>query len=387
MTPASSYPSADTSYFSFVRRAQAIPELDGLRAIAVILVLARHIFRPIQEAQPDWLIALGYDFSIPLVNGWVGVDLFFILSGFLISRHLIERTRRGDSQRVGSYLTARVLRIVPAYLAVMVLVIVGAFPFFQPEIAMGSVLVHLLFLQDYLGADIVVAFWSLGVEEKFYILAPFIVCLAAKSISWGRYWLLILLVFMPLMLRTGAMISGTQADSYAALFMNYRSPFHLTFDGLAIGMLIAFIQVDGMRASERLRRIILTLSLAVIAMLMGSAPMMATITAFDMTVQPLLIAAAFGGITWAMLNRPAERESWLSARWMFVTAQLSYTLYLVHMPLIPFAMMLSMLGTGAMNPVIFAIAVLGLSVLAALVLHFAVEKPFLILKEGRKVTS
>ena len=372
-----------TGYLGFHRKPGAIPELDGLRAIAVLLVLARHIFRPLQERDPDLLIAFGYDFATPFVNGWVGVDLFFVLSGFLISRHLLSRMQQGKAIRMGAYLGARALRILPAYFAVLVLVLIGAFPFYAPEVGTRSIVVHLLILQDYLGSDIVVAFWSLGVEEKFYLCAPFIVMVAAMTQGARRYGLLAVLVILPTILRTATLAKGAEIDSYVALFQNFRSPFHLTFDGLAIGLTVAFLQADGVtgRIGTGVRQAILGVSLGILAYLMLGAPMLAQIDAFDATVQPLLIALGFGGVVLSVLDRQAE-PGWLGARPLFIIAILSYTLYLVHMPLIPLATVLSITFGGAMQPLVFGITVLGLSFIAASIIHFGVEKPFLILKEA-----
>lgn len=385
--------SATDRYLGFYRKPDSIPELDGLRAIAVLLVLARHIVKPLDATSPDFLTAGWYDFATPFLNGWIGVDLFFILSGYLICRHLIPHAAQGQMPRMLPYFSARALRIVPAYLAVIGMVMIGAFPFFSSEVSASSLLVHFLFLQDYLGADIVVAFWSLGVEEKFYIAAPVVVWLAIRSDPkrW-RYVFLAALIATPLVLRMLAVLDGVKPENYTAFFPTFRSPFHFTFDGLAIGMLVAFLQVDGVgaRMSAVLKQTILWVSLGCLAVLVFGAPMMAEITVFDMTLQPLMIAASFGGIVFATLNRDRGRDHWLGSRLFFIIAVLSYTLYLVHMPLIPFAGVLATALTGTFNPLLFAVYVLVLSLSLSLVIHFAVEKPFLLLKKslvGRRASS
>lgn len=364
----------------FARPEASITELDGLRALAILLVLARHITVPLQARAPDALIFFGYDFAIPLANGWIGVDLFFVLSGFLITRHLITKTRLGEGVRMVPYLTARALRIVPAYLAVTGLVMIGAFPFYLPDADASSVLVHLLFLQDYLGADIVVAFWSLGVEEKFYICAPFLVLGALHCEGVGRrYCFLIALIVTPLVLRTLTWQAGVEADTYTALFRNYRSPFHLTFDGLAIGATLAFLRADGIGLGPLGRKLVLFVSLGVLSVLVIPSQMMQTLSVLDVTVQPLLIALSFGGITFVALNRESDRPSWLGAMELYPIAVLSYALYLVHMPLIPLCILLASSG-GSFSAPLFAGYVVTLSFVAAWVLHLAVEKPFLALK-------
>ncbi len=153
--------------------------LDLLRSVAVLLVLFRHGERAIVQATtappPDSPL---HHLSI---NGWVGVDLFLVLSGYLIGKNLLRNFSTTSTIGVKSYLRARILRIVPAYVFVLVVIVAGLVPEYSiPSEHLGRrVLYHLLFLQDYLPANINVVFWSLGVEEKFYLFAPlFLLCLA-----------------------------------------------------------------------------------------------------------------------------------------------------------------------------------------------------------------
>lgn len=75
-------------YFSVGTVPGAIPELDGLRGIAILLVLLRHAARPVFDEHGEIFSLGGWDIAVPLLNGWMGVDLFFVLSGFLITHHL-----------------------------------------------------------------------------------------------------------------------------------------------------------------------------------------------------------------------------------------------------------------------------------------------------------
>ncbi len=117
----------------------------------------------------------GWDAGIPLINGWVGVDLFFVLSGFLITHHICGRYRRQDGRiDFRDYLWRRALRIVPAYYAVCWWRRSGWCPICRSNQKLMALRIgyHLLFLQDYLPSNILATFWSLGVEEKFYLLSP-----------------------------------------------------------------------------------------------------------------------------------------------------------------------------------------------------------------------
>ena len=89
------------------------PELDGLRALAILLVIARHSLRPFiaNDTYTPLLTVGSLDLTPSLLNGWIGVDLFFVLSGFLIGR----QAWRCDS--LARFWFKRVTRILPAYWA------------------------------------------------------------------------------------------------------------------------------------------------------------------------------------------------------------------------------------------------------------------------------
>lgn len=94
-------------YLAMERSPSALAELDGLRAFAILLVLARHALRPFHDGAQPLLPIAGWDVATPFLNGWIGVDLFFVLSGFLISRHLLARHRDPGGLALAPYLAKR----------------------------------------------------------------------------------------------------------------------------------------------------------------------------------------------------------------------------------------------------------------------------------------
>ncbi len=175
-----------------------LPEVQALRAVAVLLVVVYH-------------------FSPGLLpGGYIGVDVFFVISGFLISGHMLREVDRTGRLSLAGFWSARARRILPAALVTILATLVGAFLLLSyadwDRVAQQS-LASIFYVQnwvlaaesvDYLAADNVPTpvqhFWSLAVEEQFYLLWPFVVVLAAllsrrvRALA-GRRHLVVLALF------------------------------------------------------------------------------------------------------------------------------------------------------------------------------------------------
>jgi peptidoglycan/LPS O-acetylase OafA/YrhL len=107
--------------------------------------------------------------------------------------------------------------------------------------------------------------------------------------------------------------------------------------------------------------------------------MMRDITWWDKTLQPTLVAFTFAAITYGLIFGGGPRALFRSTM-LFVTARISYSLYLIHLPLVPLSLVLAnTLAPGSFS--IFAVLFIAISTAAAMILHFAVEKPFLGVKD------
>jgi peptidoglycan/LPS O-acetylase OafA/YrhL len=168
------------------RRPGFLPALDGLRGIAIILVMLHHFtsYRP--TAGLD--LILGYVFFF----GWTGVDLFFVLSGFLITGVLLDS--RDSARYFRTFYARRVLRIFPLYYLVLVvaLVLLPAFPALDLVVAgqteQPPQWPYWVFLTNVSIAErgwmhgwVDVA-WSLAIEEHFYLVWPFVVWLCPPGL-------------------------------------------------------------------------------------------------------------------------------------------------------------------------------------------------------------
>lgn len=387
-------PRNDHPYLSIGRRPGAIPELDGLRGIAILLVLLRHAAHPIVEQRGEILPIGGWDIAVPLLNGWMGVDLFFVLSGFLITHHLLRRWPETFSLSFGlRYWAKRVLRTFPAFYAAVLVALFGVIPLFAPEVddVTYTVAVHGLFMQDYLGSDLVAAFWSLGVEEKFYLLCPLVLCwLRRRTLKWGIA-VLIFLALLPVALRVMTVISSEALlINYKAFFWTVRSPFHLAMDGLWIGVICALIFNNtnlSLRGNDRLARILCNTSLTFLAIAMLPVAWFDALYFLPSVVVLNLISFAFGGLLLSVCIGETSISRFLRTMWLRILSVLSYSVYLVHLMLVPLALVITaklfaVESFGALAYFLLFLPVFSLmSLIVGALLHFGIEKPFLILKD------
>jgi peptidoglycan/LPS O-acetylase OafA/YrhL len=374
-------------------RSQTIPELDGLRGIAVLCVLARHSVKVFHDRNVAIFPVGAWDAATPLVNGWIGVDLFFVLSGFLITHHLLKQLQSG-ALPLRTYVLKRALRIIPAYYAVLLMAVAGAVPGYampsdQPR---ASLLYHLAFLQDYLEPDIVPAFWSLGVEEKFYLLAPFLCLVAARAARTVRYGLFAGLFVLPLACRIITYLIRPELASYYDWFRALRSPFHVCLDGLVVGAACAFLyRSEGVKrvvgARPGLLSALFWCGAAVVGGLVGVFPLAERVNWFNATVLQSLLALGFGAIVFSVLWGGAAFAAPLRAAWLRFFARISYSLYLVHMLFMTsvFVLLDQWAALGRLpvwgQALVYLPVYCAVSVLAGLWLHYAVERPGLALKD------
>jgi len=387
-------------YFTMSRTAGAIHELDGLRGIAILLVMLRHGSRlfvatgqPGLRVRAGWLG--GWDLMSPLVNGWAGVELFFVLSGFLITHHILRRrTAEPHGGGMRRYVAKRLLRIVPAYYAFLAIVVLGWIPGYavaHHDLGL-RVSYHLLFLQDYLPANIVVAFWSLGVEEKFYLLAPILV-LALMRVGRPAHMvaMLAILFIAPLGLRIATFLSLPGPLSYDSSFFALRSPFHLSADALVVGTACGLVydahQRGSLRVSPEAAAGLFWAGLGVVALLLCSHRLLDSISWFDATVLFSMLSLGFGALLLGLVLHRGRRGAFFRRRSLFFFSKISYSLYLVHMVFLvsTYTMLNGWIGLDrypAWLAMLLYLPVYGaISILGALALHYAVEKPFLMLKD------
>lgn len=205
-----------------------IPALDGIRGLGVILVLLFHY--------GSSTMALGVGTSVLQATGigWSGVDLFFVLSGFLITGLLYDA--KGKPHYFKNFYARRTLRIFPLYYFAAVVVIILAVITGYGILGGSNPIWVLLYVGNFQmaiegGGSILDHFWSLAIEEQFYLLWPMIVL----SLSRGKLMLVAaaMIVISPLV-RTFLVLNDAHELAVYVL-----TPARM--DGLAFGALIALL--------------------------------------------------------------------------------------------------------------------------------------------------
>ncbi len=307
------------------------PDIDGLRAIAVLSVIAFHAF-------PSWL-----------PGGFIGVDVFFVISGFLITA-LIQDNLQQQSFSFGAFYAGRARRLFPALIVVLLSCqLFGWFALLSDEYqalgkhvaASAAFIPNLIFWSesgyfDYAAdAKPLLHLWSLGVEEQFYLLWPAVIWLAFRyrfSLMKTCITLLVVSLLLNLIM--------TEEAASAAFFLPVTRMWELLSGCLLAlllrsGTVIAASTSAGLAKSPLIPQVI---SIVGLALLMAGLVFVDQDLSFPgpWALVPVLATAALlmaGQGAWI-------NQTVLCSRLLVWTGLISYPLYLWHWPLLSFARIL-----------------------------------------------
>ncbi|GAA2044980.1 hypothetical protein GCM10009819_35250 [Agromyces tropicus] len=324
---------------SFRARTAVRPEVQALRAIAVCAVVLHHGWPAVAPA------------------GYMGVDVFFVVSGFLITGLLLRETERTGRISLRDFYLRRARRILPAAMAVLVAVTVMTFavvPRFEWRSWLREVVASALYFENWLLAadsqdpardDLastpVQHFWSLSVEEQFYLGWPLLIIaatwFAARRARDPRRALLVVLGAASVASFAHSVVLTTQDHNLA-----YFSTFTRTWE-FGVGGILAILAPAVAAGRDRLRSAIGWLGLALIAV-----PILAFASPeFFPGVVVLVPVLGTLAVIWAGMPEgrmsPARLTGLRAAQW---TGDISYSLYLWHWPIFMFAPYL----TGVPSP-------------------------------------
>jgi peptidoglycan/LPS O-acetylase OafA/YrhL len=226
--------------------------LDTLRTLAIVLVMIFHC----------------HGYALPVLVsisrfGWMGVDLFFVLSGYLIGSQLLRPYARGQQPSLRNFYWRRAVRVLPAYWTVLALYL--AWPHWREADNMSPLWQYLTFTYNlFVDYDRNRAFshvWSLCVEEQFYLVLPLLVVLLFRKPSLRRTIIAASIFFIAgVVLRTLVMMHMQRSavqdpDHFGIHYIEHiYYPTWSRMDGLLAGVLLATTQVFRPAAWERFRR-------------------------------------------------------------------------------------------------------------------------------------
>jgi len=340
------------------------PDIDGLRAVAVLPVLLFHA-----------------GFGLP--GGFVGVDVFFVISGYLITGLILKDLDAGTFS-LTQFWERRVRRIMPPLLVVLATSSVLAWYWLLPQefqdfcgsVAAQAVMLSNMwfclktgYFQPTAEATPLLHLWSLAVEEQFYIVLPLALMVAAR---FRRSWIL-----PGLVVATVLSFAACVFESYARPNINYYMIYSRAWE-LLVGSLVLYVPAA---AASRigLRNVVGFAGLLAIA---------AAVLFFDKEtrfpgVAALLPCLGAAAVIWAgkpgrssaeaeLAPRPAAVARWLSWPLLRGIGLISYSLYLWHWPLLVFARMAHYREPTAVERAV----ILAVSVILAIASWYLVETPF-----------
>ena len=329
-----------------------LPDIDGLRAFAVLAVVLFHLQLP------------GFD------GGYVGVDIFFVISGFLITGILQQKVSNG-SFRFGEFYSSRVRRLFPAVIATVTATFIASALILQPlefqgfaKSAAGALLsaANIVFYTEagYWDADAelkpLLHMWSLGVEEQFYLFWPALLLVLLK---FKRQLYLVALTLL-LVASLWAAISFTAIDQPAAFYLLPFRVWQFCFGALALALWQHFKLSD---FGSQLTRAA-GLAACVVVAVHPAAP--------ENFPGWFALLPSVGAALVLFAASPEEPSPWLANKYALWVGKVSYAMYLVHWP--PIALTLAW-TQAELNPLSQALLAV-VTLIGTLVLHYGVEKRF-----------
>jgi len=353
-----------------------LPTLDGVRGVAILLILGHHLLAPIGSLR----------FRATFVDSlWIGVDLFFVLSGFLITRILLAA--RDKPRCFRNFYLRRALRIFPLYYAFLAALGLaawlspaaidheGAITRSLPWVAGYATNIFIALRAEFL-TPLLNPLWSLAIEEHFYLLWPLLIFLLPRRALIAAC---IGLIVAPLLLRLAF------ASSLPSGTLHTLTPFRI--DTLAAGSLVAVLMERGPWPAwaAKLLAAILTLTLLLLGLIWIRGGGLQWNNSIMQPGLYSILAIFFAALLAAMLQPGLAPEAGrlLSHPVLRFFGTYSYSLYLVNVPALILAGLIvdaTPLAETRIGPMARSLLGLGLAVALAMATWHLLEKHCLRLK-------
>ena len=364
-----------------------IPALDALRGLAIVLVMVGH-FSHFDGMPP--VVALDRMIKTIAVAGWVGVDLFFVLSGFLITGILYDS--KGGRHYFRNFFARRVLRIFPVYYACLVVFLVVLPRLFPNDSGFQAIRSDGFWYWTYLtnlkiakfgfpAFPVLGHFWSLAIEEQFYFVWPAVVLLSARA---DLIRICLLCIVGSLVLRVAFVLGGYGDAAYVL------TPARM--DSLAVGAVLAIAarSPGGLTRITRLAQPTAAIVGAVLVTLFVWRGGLAPWDPLMETIGHTLLACFFGAVLVLALTSPPKTfpgKIFDSSKLSFF-GRYSYALYVFHAPILffhldrflPLGLVPTVFGSLLLKKAVFVTSAMAVSVVIAMISWHLCEKQFLKLK-------
>lgn len=343
-----------------------VHSLDVLRGVAVLLVLVRHL--------PSGKASEGLHFIHSI--GWTGVDLFFVLSGFLISGLLFSEFDKTGSLDVKRFWLRRGLKIWPSYyftygVAMLLTVIATA----NPQLLITKA-PNYIFIQNYLPFEVRWNHsWSIAVEEHFYLMLPILLLLLIPTKFKNLPKIILTLCVCVLVLRVVLFFLRDLP------WNNFYYPTHLRIDSLSFGVLLGYLyQYKTESFIEVGRRFWPLFAVAPLVLLLANVFPVEK-SAISYTIGFTIFYLMFGGLVVVARTYPEFGRSG-PLKLIALAGVYSYTIYLAH------SVIYELPGMAAVRRFVFPyfgetgdrVLFFGLSILLGVAISHIIERPFLRLR-------
>jgi peptidoglycan/LPS O-acetylase OafA/YrhL len=376
-----------------------LPQLDGLRALAVLMVLTYHVWVLSYLDSTFKLMVLGNDLSFVFAWGHPGVDLFFMLSGFLLflpfAGAFYSDRKRPD---VKKYFVKRLCRILPAYYLFLLVSILVIYPQqYLISQAFPQVMANFFFMQTFMFSTPVYpaiggVTWTLVIEMQFYLILPLVAYFFRGKRAWVSFIIVVALVF----LYRVAMLSVWNANSSSADFNYfYASEYNVfgVFDNFAIGMLLAnFYQHNKIKGATHKGQLLIDSTrklIWIVPFVLIFSIYQYFLWRFDSNVQfawnyfsflfDIAIYGCFAIVIIYLVYHESRLRRLLSLRYVGIIGVVSFSVYLWHFTIIQQLSGMSFLSSvhGWDRYFILLPVVLILSLALAFAIFVLVEKRFI----------
>jgi len=350
--------------------------LDILRSLAIILVYFYHYGRLFSS--PEVITSIGK-------FGWTGVDLFFVLSGYLISSHLFEEILSKEVS-FKNYFIKRFFRIIPVYLVVLLAYFL--FPMFREREALAPLWKYLTFTQN-IGLDLRYQgtfshAWSLCIEEQFYLFLPLILWILIYFKAVHKIFPILFILFI-----LGFVFRLYNWSNFVSPFTNtnvfiiywYKWIYYLTIcrlDGLITGVFIAAIFAFKPMCKKKISTYAPGLLMISLVLLLGAYYICQNEESFIASIFGFpIISIGYGMMLLAAIS-PASILYRSKFSFTKKLAELSFALYLSHKIIIHLTQeWIAVPLSIEKDSWIMLIICVFTSLLSAYVLNLLIEKPFL----------